>query len=527
MTSLSFKLPAEYWQNFTVSQRDIDFIHNHLFETETPMTALALSRVLVEERIRRERDEHSRDQKNSGVLYLPKETYQPGQTLVFTAFGMKKGQVRQVRPGNNPDLGAFDVLQVQFEDGSERFFAASLAEHKLNTPPEEKFDPESDPDSILSAYGDEIARNLKIALRADESLVRVAQLWFPQALLVDINVGHLNLAEAVLEMNGGEPLASAKLMEQVDVPQGINPALLNFSMNYAMQEDGRFDEVGPVGEVLWCLKRLEPEEVQNVPPSLKYNLVEYDRSMLNSQMLSLEASLDDELSETEQKYSKTDEATLTLTYPHWRAGTLPISPRVRHLFPTALETSRVRFTLVDAKTGERMPAWVVREYGYVFGLRKWYEKLKLIPGAYISVRRSKVAGEVLIEAKTKRPARDWVRTVLAGADGGLVFAVLRQEVSCEYNDRMVTFIPDVSAVDAAFERISRSRQPLERLIRTMLVELSKLTPQGHVHAEELYSAVNILRRIPPAPLFATLAVNKEFVHVGDLHYRLAEAVTEE
>ncbi|MCX6064730.1 MAG: hypothetical protein NT121_03110 [Chloroflexi bacterium] len=132
-----------------------------------------------------------------------------------------------------------------------------------------------------------------------------------------------------------------------------------------------------------------------------------------------------------------------------------------------------------------------------------------------------------MEAKTHRPNRDWVRTVLAGSDGGLVFAVLKQEINCEYNERMAVMVPDVSAVDAAFLQVTKNRLTLQKLIRDMLRELAKLTPQGHVHAEELYSAVNILRRIPPAPLFALLASTRDFVHVGDLHYRLAENIAEE
>jgi hypothetical protein len=277
--------------------------------------------------------------------------------------------------------------------------------------------------------------------------------------------------------------------------------------------------------VLWCLRRLEPEEVQNIPAVLKYNPVDYDRSLLTNQMLSLEAQLDDELSESEQKPPKADEMIITLTYPHWRTGTLPVSPRVRAFFPTAIESPRIRFTLVDGKTGEKMPAWVVREYGYVYGLRKWYEKQKLIPGAYIIVRRSKTPGEVVVEARTHRPNRDWVRTVLTGSDGGLVFALLKHEVACEFNERMAVIVPDVKAVDEAFAQ--KSHQPLEKLVRDILQKLAGLTPQGHVHAEELYSAVNILRRIPPAPLFATLAASKDFIHVGDLHYRLAEMEMEE
>ncbi len=36
-------------------------------------------------------------------------------------------------------------------------------------------------------------------------------------------------------------------------------------MDLALQEDARFDEVGPAGQVLWYLKRLEPEEARETP----------------------------------------------------------------------------------------------------------------------------------------------------------------------------------------------------------------------------------------------------------------------
>ncbi len=527
MTKLPLKLPANYWQNFTVTLQDIEFLQNHLFETEIPLTPPQLASVIVDERIRLEQQAQAKSQKNSGDFYLPKDTYKPGQKLLFPALGLKKGTVASVRPGLNPEIGTFDVLEVSMEDHTTRFFGASLAEHKLNQPPEEKTDPELDVTTILNTYGALIEKKLDQALEKDENLVRIAGSWFPQALLVSINTGHLNLAEAILEMNGGEPMTTTSLIEQVGVPRDSNVTLTEFSMNYALQEDGRFDEVGASGEVQWYLKRLEPDEVQNIPAVLKYNPVDYDRALLSEQMLALEAQLDDELSETEHKPVKSGEAQITLTFPHWRAGTLPISSRVQSFFPTALEAPRIRFTIVDGKTGEKMPAWVVREYGYVFGLRKWYEKQKLFPGAYISVKRSKTPGEVILEARSHRPNRDWVRTVLAGSDGGLVFAVLKQEINCEYNERMALVIPDVKAMDASFLQVSKSNAPLEKLLRDMLRELAKLTPQGHVHAEELYSAVNILRRVPPAPMLALLASTRDFAHVGDLHFRLVDNVTQE
>jgi hypothetical protein len=260
---------------------------------------------------------------------------------------------------------------------------------------------------------------------------------------------------------------------------------------------------------------------------LKYKLIEYDRSALSDQMIALEAEIDDELSEAEDVKTIGDEAVISLPYPHWRAGTLPVSARVRSFFPTAYESLRVRFTLVDDDSGEKMPAWVVRHHGYVYGLREWFAKNELIAGSLVSIRRSENPGEVIIHAQTRRPTREWVRTVLAGSDGGLVFAVLKQNIACDFNERMVTFVPDVDAVDQAFVTASKGNRRFVELIADTIRELSKLTPQGHVHAQELYSAINILRRCPPAPLMAILATDETFAYVGDLYFRLAQSPEED
>jgi hypothetical protein len=366
-------------------------------------------------------------------------------------------------------------------------------------------------------------------LQADEGLVRIAGRWFPRALLVDVNQGQLNLAEAVLDMAGGKPLLTADLLKDVELPGGVNPKLSEFSLNYALQEDPRFDEVGPVGQVLWCLQRLEPEEVRKVPLYLRYDRLEYDRSLLTEEMLALEAQLDDELSdvETEPTEEEAEEVEISLIYPHWRTGTLPISARVRSFFPTAYESPRIRFTLVDGKTGEKMPAWVVRKHRYVYGLRDWYRTQELLPGSLIRIRHGDRPGEVIIEAQTHRSTRDWVRTVIVGADGGLVFALLKQVITADFNERMAVAVPDVEAVDRIWAQMAKKSRPFGQLVFELMRELIKLNPQGNVHAQELYSVVNIVRRCPPAPLLCLLATQKEYIHVGDLHFRVPESVREE
>lgn len=520
MVSIS-EISLDTWAEIQITPQDIELLHNYLFEHETPLTARELAVVLIHERHRVERAAVEEQQQARGAVYFPKESHQTGDDLVFPALGWKRGKVIATRDGKNPETGAFSVLTVDMEDGSQRLFASVLAHHALNDKPVTVEDDGFDPEAILEEHGAEIEKKLESALHADEQLIRIAGRWFPRALLVDVSVGNLNLAEAVLDMSGGEPLPTSALVKDVALPEGVNPKLAEFSLNLALQEDGRFDEVGPAGEVLWFLKRLEPEEVQNIPLYLRYDPIVHDRGLLDSQMLALEAQLDDELSEVESKSdSHLKEVTISLIYPHLRAGTLPISGRVRSFFPTAYESPRVRFTLVDGKTRQRMPAWVVREHGYVYGLRDWYKSSELMPGSLIRIRRGEHPGEVIIEARAYR-AKDWVRTAIVGADGGVVFAMLKQSITAEFNDRMTFAIPSVDTVDQLW--LQDRKKSFEKLVAELIRELSKLTPQAHVHAQELYSAVNIVRRVPPAPLFALLASSPEFVHVGDLHFRLREA----
>lgn len=514
-------ISTDYWTDIQITPQDIEFLHNHLFELETPLTVRELVAVFVNERIRAERFAVQERRQAGGKTYFPRESYQVGEDLIFPALNWKHGKVTAVRAGTNPEMGPFDVLTVDLGNGSERLFASNLPNHSLNDQPVTVEEKEFDVDAILGEHGAALEKKIEAALEEGDEIVRIAGRWFPRALLVDVNVGHLNLAEAVLDMAGGEPLPTSALLKDVALPEGVNPKLAEFSLNYALQEDERFDEVGPAGEVLWCLRRLEPEEVREVPLHLRYTPVEYDRAALTSQMLNLEAQLDDELSEF-QAPPNTDvkEVTVSLIYPHLRTGTLPLSARVRPFFPTAYESPRVRFTLVDGRTKQRMPGWVVREHGYVFGLREWYKANDLMTGSLVRIRRGENPGEVIIEAKTYRSTKDWVRTVIVGADGGMVFALLKQPVSAEFNDRMAFAIPSMEAVDQLW--LLDRKRPFEKLVSDMIREISKLAPQGHVHAQELYSAVNIVRRVPPGPLFALLASKPEFTHIGDLYFRLSE-----
>ena len=165
---------------------------------------------------------------------------------------------------------------------------------------------------------------------------------------------------------------------------------------------------------------------------------------------------------------------------------------------------------------------MVRPKRYVFGLKEWYESKELMPGSIVRVRRGKQPGEVIIKRDGRRGNREWVRTVLVGSDGGVVFAMLKQVINAAYDDRMVIAVPDAEAIDQVWERMQKERSPFEKVVVNIVRELAKLNPQSHVHASELYSAINVVRRCPPGPILALLASRPWFVHLGDMYFRFSD-----
>ena len=522
-------IPASYWQALEINKKDTDFLLAYLFELEAPQKTGDLVFALATERVRYEQEAILKKRKGSGKIYLPRDRYEVGDELTFPALGWEKGKVISARPGKNPEIENFEVMTIEMEDESEHLFAMGVDDHSLNHQEDTgEGDGDVDMSQVISLYGPDLEVKLADALRAGDELVSIAGHWFPRALLMDVNIGHLNLAEAILDVAEGEPQETSVIMKDIELPEGDNPGLTEFSLNYALQKDPRFDEVGSTGKVLWCLERLEPEAVRHTPDMLRYTSMDLDRSTLTADMLALESRLDDELSEIKFDGPPLKNATISLLYPHWRLGTFPISERVRSLFPTAYESPRIRFTLVDGKSGEKMPAWVVKDNRYVYGLKGWYEENGLIPGSLIDIRQGKTLGEVIITAQTHRSKRDWVRSVISGSDGGLVFATLKQAINAKFDERMVLAIPDQDALDKAWELAQDNKQGFETLVRKVVTELTKLNPQGHVHVQEVYSALNLLKRCPPAPLFSLFATRPWANHVGDLYFNLQdEAVSKE
>jgi hypothetical protein len=519
------QIPAvSYWgAAFAVEENDLDYLYTLLLENETPLTTDEMVQSLIQRRCQRELEALERRQLGA-VVYMPKETYTVGQQLVFQALQFVHGTVAKIRPGRNPVDGEFDVITVEFSnDLPTREFAARFpSKHKLNQPimasGEEEF---RAPDAVFAEHGAAIAEKLQACLFANPDIVKIAGRWFPRALLTPINVGHLNLAEAVLDMAGGGPLPTEAVLKEIGLPDSLNPRLQAFSLNYALQEDERFDEVGPSGEVLWHLHKLEPAAVQVQPRRLVDAGLEYERAKLTPPLLALETELEDELTPAGGEAATVAEVFLTLTFPHFRVGTLPLSARLAKIFPTAFEAPRIRFMLVDGNTGEKFPGWVVRSGRYVYGLEEWYKQNEMIVGAQLTVRPGDAPGEVVVKADKRRITREWVRTAATAPDGRLVFNMQRRPISVAYDELMVIAVDNPAAMDDAW--LKSDRTPFHRLVADIFRELAKLNPQSAVHAKTLYTAVNVARRVAPGAIFTELLARPWYAHVGDAYWRFNQS----
>jgi len=516
-----------YWANLEITASDLQQLANFLFEKEEPLNLDGLLQVLIDYRLKEREAERKSKLEAAGELYVPGNAYEVGARIRFPEYDWKQATVISNRPGENVALGGFTVTEVEFDDGSLRSVATNLPEHALNAKNyKHQDDVAEEPSEIQNLYASALRTKLRKALEKQSELIRIADTWFPKSLLIDISKGYLNLAEAILDSHEGGPLGIEVLMKEMELnaePQ--NKKLLEFSLNYALQEDSRFDEVGTTGEISWFLKRLEPAFVQEPPVYIRSTSVVPLADHLDEETFKLLYDLDDELSFSNDEINevdRVDSATFTLTYPHWRSGSIPVTPNTNRVLPSALESENIKISFIDKQTQQQISAWVVRSHNYVVGLSDWFEQQNLIPGSNIEITATKHPGTMLISTEKKRSNKEWIKTVLIGADGGLVFALLRQPIYAGFNERMAIAIPDRDGLDKIWQdRQGRNIQIKSDVFR-MMNELSKLNSQRHVHFIDLYAAINVIRRTPPMELLTVLATTPEIIHVGDHYYHMAD-----
>lgn len=508
---------SEYWlQQFKVSSKDIENIYQQILEQNQPVDLKDLAIVLVRRHCNDE-ELQVRSEFQDGKLYQPSESYKVDDKLVFSALDFATGTVQATRSGNHPDYGQFTVVTVNFGNGSTKDFVTNFPhEHRLNTDQEQglaSLQGLIPPDEIYQQYEDTICNRIRAGLATNKDFASFQDHYFLTDLLPEFHEGLFNIADAAIDINKG-PLPTDALIEQMGLVDGVDQItdIIRFSVNYQLDNDERFEDVGPAGNVCWYLERLAPPEAYYPPRRLQLRKRSYDPTTFDADLFALLSEIDDEATspdEAELPEENARKATIVINYPHWRVGTLPLTPKTMPFFPLSYHNP-VFFDFVDGRTGEKFPGWTVFDHDYVYGLGEWYKKNKLPVGAYITIRHSKEPMQVIIEYQMTRGQRDWVRMVSVSGNR-LSFQMSPSSISCKYDELMMIGDNTPDSTDKLWLKAEDQNRSIYDILCEVFPELSKLNPQSTVHAKTLYSAVNVHRRASPGAVFAELLSYRCFI----------------
>ena len=524
-------LPAQHWAHrFSIGAEDIESITNLLLEKETPLSSEELATEIVKQRENEERRRLAQQFEGTKV-YRPADRYNVGDRLTFAGLNYATARVVRLRDGRVADLSPIKVAEVEFDDDRlqpkkrlREFVTGYDCDHPLNAAslnlhPSE-FQAAYSYADVLNHPEINIVDQVNEALERNPDLVRLAGTWFVRELLIEVDIGHLHLAEAVLDMHDGGPLATERILSEMGGLGAAPLPLQAFSLNYCMNQDERFEEVGPAGKVLWHLTRLLPRLVREVPDILRCRPPDFDRRLLSREMMQLEYDLDDEHSPVSSP-KPDEEVSLTLIYPHRRVGTLPINSETKYVFPEA-KTPRIAITIVDALDKQEFPCWVVHEFKYVVGLAPLYQKHHLPVGAYVYLNPTADRSRIEIEFDTYRPRTEWIPVVERRDGDQLRCKTAKRAIGADYDELIIVGVTSLPDVDNLGKELQAKNVSLAWLLSGLVRELSSQNPQGAVHSKVLYSTLNVLRRCPPGPMFATLLANPEFDYVGGHYWKMSD-----
>ena len=502
-------LTPKYWQDFELTDGDLRYLSELLIEEETPLTVEDLTRRLMEKRVSDEKAVWD-DRESKGRVYQPRETYEEGDHLVFSAFGDTVGTVVGVRTGRHPDHDSFSVIQVRMEGADEiREFASNFSQsHALNFIQVEKGE-DVRLDNLATAatqlferYGHHVTPVVLAGLHESAEFVNFGGEWFLKGFVLQIQEGHLNLAEAVLDLASGYAGAQ-EILDVLEMPADTSVAVQMFSLNHALSSDEaeRFEFSGTKSRMEWRLPRVADAK------TLRFNRGPNDISLDHTLDEAVEIATDKPLERVAKRPLK--EWSHVLTFYDWYWGHLPFDAEARDLLDAPLLTGQScsRVELRPASGGEAFPAIVYypseRQLGWWGSaeLRGFFETHELAPGATMKVRRtSSVDGSYEIDYLSGPATR---MEMLDYEEGGQpVFR--RLSLKCQLEEELSLPRSRFSALEALGLLPEEKRRVTSLLLKTAFQRVGEKLLRGagivyRASFTDLYVAANIER-----PLSATI-----------------------
>jgi hypothetical protein len=394
-------LTPRYWQDFELTDGDLRYLSELLIEEEAPLTVEDLTRRLMEKRVGDEKAVwDSREAK--GRVYQPRDTYEEGDHLVFSALTDTVGTVVGVRTGRHPDHDTFSVIQVRMEGADEiREFASNFSQpHALNFIQVEQGEDvsldnlDAAATQLFERYGNYVTPVVLAGLHESAEFVNFGGEWFLKGFVLPIQEGHLNLAEAVLDLASGFSGAQ-EILDVLEMPADTSVAVQMFSLNHALasDEDERFEFAGTRSKMEWRLPRVAETKALRFAKGPKD--ISLDHTLDEVVEIAADRTLDGVTTGEAKEWSH------VLTFYDWYWGHLPFDAGARGLLDEPLLPGQCcsRIELRPASGGETFPAIAYypseRQLGWWGSaeLRGFFEKHELAPGATVTVRRTSSAND--------------------------------------------------------------------------------------------------------------------------------------
>jgi len=508
---------ASFWKSdYKVSEDDLDYLTGVILEAGQPARLDDLVSALMLRLIHREKERAAR-QVSDGEVYRPADHYDVGQNLYFTDRDLAQATVVNVRPGVNPRYSDFQVIRVDFEDGTELEFASDLdIAHPLNRPPEELVGGSAEDlseEEILQTYRGDVSPRLEEALESDEGWVQFDGVWFLSELLPEFHVGHLNLAEAAI-YEAARPLPVTEILGRLELGLAGSRQAQLFSLNLALAQDERFDNVGTRTQQNWYLRALMPEAAFTRPAVHRNPFRPSGDEYIGLTMLDIVESLGDELDSIEGAYvGNGPDIAFEVSFPHLYAGTMPASRALLSLFSYE-QGQHLQVKLIDGRNGRSFSGWLLPEEGYIAGLGDWYKQVGMVVGGLVTVSPGDEPASLKLGITVPRSSSSgWVRQASV-ADGALVIQMQLGRIAVRHDPATLIDVADPEAIAGLMVQTQQGNRSLYNLIKAVFAELAKLSPQGVASCQAIYSAVNMYRRTGAVPVFSILTRNACFDPVG-------------
>lgn len=238
----------EYWiEDYRPTSADLDMLYEYVLDQGRPLTIEALAGHLVRHHVQQAVERHRASKAAGGAVYQPSDRYEVSQQVRFPALNGAAGVVEAVRPGNNPEYGPYEVIQVRFGSTVREFAAGLTWQHALVA-----VEMDVDPEAVARRYDAVVAPQLAVILGADREWLRHGERWILKALLPKLNAGHMNLAEAII-MLAGEPLPGQQIIQELDLDESVAAETRVMALDAALAVDERFRNVGSPSLPLWAV----------------------------------------------------------------------------------------------------------------------------------------------------------------------------------------------------------------------------------------------------------------------------------